>query len=150
RTIPDPQWRLGPQILSSRFKKRTEKKVPRAAGRLEEKLEVLHGRCPGAQLLEGLSGSLRGDDSAHGNKTRALVRHPGGQQVVHAAGGRLGDHRNSGGSRLSLPGCRQSQEEGIGNCPRVTTLAKGLILTRLLSAAKNIGSAGLAANVLNV
>src|SRR6266581_3370871 len=57
-----------------------------------------------------------------------MVRHPGGQQVVHTASRGLGDHPNAGPARSRFPRRRRSQEEGIGGCPRLASFPEGLVV----------------------
>src|SRR6266852_3979946 len=74
RTVLDSKWSGDSKILLAHFEGRAKEAVPRAAGRSEEELEILHGRRERTRLLEGLPGGLRRDDSEYSDEARAVVR----------------------------------------------------------------------------
>src|SRR6266403_482143 len=74
RTVLDSKWSGDSQILPAHFEGRAKEAVPRAAGGSKEELEILHGRRERTRVLEGLPGSLRGDDSEYGDEAGSVVR----------------------------------------------------------------------------
>src|SRR5258708_37492101 len=103
------------KILPAHFEGRAEEAVPRAAGRSEEELEVLHGRRQRTRLLEGLPGSLRGDDPEYGDEARAVVRGSCGQQVVYAADRGVRDYPEARPTPSFLPRRGQSHTQRAGS-----------------------------------
>jgi len=70
------------------------------------------------RLLEGLPGSLRGDDPEYSGEARALVRGSCGQQVVYAADRGFRDYPGARRTPSHVPRCGQSKKERAGSRAR--------------------------------
>src|SRR6266850_2123284 len=92
----------------------------------EEVLEILHARRYRTRVLEGLPGSLRGDDSEYGDEAGAVVRSSCGSQVVYAADRGFRDYRGARRTPSLIPRRGQSKEERAGSCPEIPYLPEGL------------------------
>ena len=102
RALPVAAGRAGPEVLPARLEGRAAQALPRAARQAREELEVLARRRRRAQALRRLHGGLRRHDPPHRHRRGAVVRGSGRSQVVHAAGGLVGDHRRHPIARSAL------------------------------------------------
>jgi polyphosphate kinase 2 (PPK2 family) len=98
--------------------------LPRTDRRSGQELEVRGRRSRQAQAVEAVSRRLRGD--VHGDQHRmgALVRDPGGQEVVHPPGGGPDRPRDARRNRSALPGnldaaARRAAEVEAGAAQRI-------------------------------
>src|SRR5712664_3602804 len=115
RRVLESKWRSHSKTLPAYFEGGAEETLPRAARGSQEKLEVLHGRRQRTRLLEGLPGSLRGDDPEYRDEARAVVHRSCRQQVVYAADRRFCDYPDTRRTPPVFSRGRQSQEERAGS-----------------------------------
>src|SRR6267154_2059644 len=126
RRVFDSKWSSHSEILPARFKRRAKETVPRAPGGFEKELEVLHGGCQRTRLLEGLPGSIRGDDPEYGHEARAVVRGSRGQQVVYATDRGFRDYPGTRRTPSFFPRSGQGQKERAGSRPPFPARPKGV------------------------
>ena len=89
-----------------------EEALPGPPRRAREALEVLALRRGRARALGRLHGGLRGRDPRHRGAARALVRHPGRPQVVHAPRRGRRDRRGAARARpRTTRRCRRSRRQ---------------------------------------